>query len=403
MNGTNRDDGFYHGYEEDSEPSGMPSASPDHRSPASADALEQMEAMLAEYRFANGMKSSSYYESKNKASEKPAKMPDISFINANDEARRYDYQRDARTQMDDMLAAYRQSHGMKSSSYEERRGRTSGTSSVTPPSSWDNTDEEARRYAYQRDARAQMDDMIRAYQEEHKVKHGISKGILRNVSMSPFELGRRRMQAAQDLLSSRSHPEAGVKDPELFRQRYPSARTATGSDAMVRFLIALTAGILIIIVSISTFIIQTTNARRSHHAISSYPVVEGKIRNVSQSGTKKYRITYEYEYNGQRYDDSAEVSSSDARMLGAIGTNQEERPFKVYVNPDDPQKNVLLASPYPDKLWWLAAFFGLLIIIWGMKFFIDCHNGNYIVYKRNRINHFVRANTFPWNDPHNST
>ncbi len=79
-------------------------------------------------------------------------------------------QMNAVDRMDEMLNEYRQAHGMKGRSSYQRPQQTSYSS------------EQSRSYSYQRDARNQMDDMLNDYRREQEKRNAVSDNVIKGLT-----------------------------------------------------------------------------------------------------------------------------------------------------------------------------------------------------------------------------
>lgn len=344
------DDGFYHGYEEETPPD-------TNRPPAvNNDALARMDAMLNEYRHSHGLKSPDYYENRQR---KHSPEPTTRYIPP--------------TYEQELSEAFRR---------EEPFADTYDS-------------EEVRRYAHQRDARAEMDDMIRDYQQKHS-RNTAGRQFLRAVSSSPFEIGRRRSEFTEKYFPPSDPVAQSIKDPQLFQQIYPDARTATTADALGRTLLLLLMGLCIFCYALYSCVQGVLSAEASAHTLASYTPVSGVVAGVYKYRGRPpfYTVSYDYEYQETTYRSSSTLYNNTARPLGLTDSDAVGRTVTVYVNPDNPKQTMLATKPYPAFWYWLLLLPGAGLVIYGIKFYLDCKKGRRLVYHSNGIKHFKSIKHF---------
>ena len=76
-------------------------------------------------------------------------------------------------------------------------------------------------------------------------------------------------------------------------------------------------------------------------------------------------------------------SEEQAVVLDAAATAESSLPkqeITVYVNPDNPEKSMLCQTEYPAFWRWLIPILPLGLIIYDIKFMLDCYHGRRMVY-----------------------
>ena len=187
----------------------------------------------------------------------------------------------------------------------------------------------------------------------------------------------------------------GIKDPETMKAVFPGARVATASDAMGKFLMILILSIIVSIATLTPCITTTIQAQRTQANMAYYVPVKGVSKPVTKTiergmifrpRREYYAVSYTYEYEGEKYKGSTSLTPSMADELGLareISFSSYKIPDKeitVYVNPDNPEKSMLCQTEYPAFWRWLIPILPLGLIIYDIKFMLDCYHGRRMVY-----------------------
>lgn len=258
-------------------------------------------------------------------------------------------QMNASAAMDEMLNEYRKAHGMKQKS------------SYQIPQQPSYYDEQSKNYAYQRDARNQMDDMIDAYKSEQRKNNAVADEVLRGLT-EPVRTRRRRWEEREydmtldsSFSSSARYSTMGVTRPK-------------GKKRIVFGLII--AGILLVVLSLTNGVRGVLNAQASERMISGYTTVEGVVKFVNKdSGRRrvtKYDVSYAYSYKDKDYVGRDSLYSESAARLDLKSKNAVGRTITVYIDPDDPSKSMLDSDPYPAFWIWIMPVLGMGMVITGL-------------------------------------
>ncbi len=206
--------------------------------------------------------------------------------------------------------------------------------------SYESTDDAARKYAYSRDARNQMDDMIRDYKNSRKQKRFVTGKLMRGLSVS-------------------ESPEFGF---------YDDTKTKRNRHPLFTFILLFAIGLAFMGYGIINPIKTITQANESQKAINSYTPVSGTVTFVSKDGMRRgeqlsYHITYTYIYDDKEYKDYKYLSPASAAKVGLDDTKIRNKTITVYVDPSDPNKSMLTALPYPQLYEWLFFPAGIILEI----------------------------------------
>lgn len=268
----------------------------------------------------------------------------------------------------------------KQSASEDTKSRINNTSPMTyesvssnkrkvfldksPKQSYDRMDTSARDYAYSRDARNQMDDMISDYKASQRSKHRISDNVMKRLSGSAPSNGRRRAEFVNDVIGADedsfhySGEYSGYNNTKRLRNRHP----------LFTFILLFAIGLgfigYVIINPVKTII----QANESQKTIESYTPVSGIVTFVDKDGMRKgeqlsYYIDYTYKYDDKEYKGHKYLSPAAAATVGLDNTIIRNKTISVYVNPSDPEKSMITTVPYPQFYEWLFAPAGIILVM----------------------------------------
>ena len=308
---------------------------------------------------------------------------DVSSLDDYEERRRAE----ASAHMDALIAQYRAANGMKSAPPSDHSGMrmNSAPSKMTyndvmkengemsasdaPASSFDSTSQAARDYAYSRDARNQMDDMIRDYKAAEKAKHRIRDNTLNGVAMLRYPVEKRQ----KDVSSSAYTASAGNYGASGSYAGYNSTGAgyspgkAFSSRSFFIFLILLVAGVVLIIAGSFIVIRNTDEANESRKTMASYTPAPGNVyyvyKDMGEDQPTRYEISYTYEYEGEKYKGRTYLYPSLASEMGLNNSKIRKKDITVYVDPNSPDRSMIAAAPYPDLIEWLIAPAGFILIV----------------------------------------
>ena len=262
------DDGFYHGCEDENSPTSAAPVQPDKN----AEALERMDQMLAAYRLEHGMKGTA-------------------VSSAGRRKRFSGYDPGGGIQMPEAAQRYLSEHK-------------------------EQTVDVSRQYAYRRDARAQMDDMINEYLQQKKSKE--------------WGYRKERTENAGLLWGTPGNYTGHANDINRIREEHPDARIAAAGDALGRFLVLLLLGLCLTGVTLSGCVSQMARALGSERAIAAALPVPGTTNTVSKSSgfarPDEYLVAYRYDYEGQIFHASDMLSESAAKRLGVLPEGKKAFP-----------------------------------------------------------------------------
>ena len=234
---------------------------------------------------------------------------DFSSLDDYEERRRAE----ASAHMDALIAQYRAANGMKSAPPSDHSGMrmNSAPSKMTyndvmkekgemsasdaPASSFDSTSQAARDYAYSRDACNQMDDMIRDYKASEKVKRSLDNSSMKGINSFGY--------------SSQNNRNGGFSSYNTDHTDNYGKLSYSGNKVItskiIVFLILLVIGIILIIFGAVLLIVNTEKANDSLKTMASYIPVTGTVNSVykdsGEEQSTRYSIYYTYEFEGNEY------------------------------------------------------------------------------------------------------
>ena len=255
----------------------------------------------------------------------------------------------------------------------------------------------AKNYAYQRDARSEMDDMIKNYQMQNS--HPKSS-FHHSYSLADSAMARGRYQAeyVNSVFPMPDSEANALNDRELFQQRYPTARTAAVGDALGKALLIIFIGAAFFLPMLFSCIGDLKEAQQSQQELNGYVPVQGVITGFSNGQFTlqgvRYTVYFDYTYEETALNRWSFVYDSQIGQLRIDKNSAVGQTVKVYVDPSRPQNAELAPKPFPSSLQYLLMTLGIIIMLPGLVFMIRCHKGKYLVYHSNGIKHFKKISKF---------
>ena len=282
---------------------------------------------------------------------------------------------EASAHMDALIAQYRAANGMKSAPPSDHSGMrmNSAPSKMTyndvmkengemsasdaPASSFDSTSQAARDYAYSRDARNQMDDMIRDYKASEKVKRSLDNSSMKGINSFGY--------------SSQNNRNGGFSSYNTDHTDNYGKLSYSGNKVItskiIVFLILLVIGIILIIFGAVLLIVNTEKANDSLKTMVSYIPVTGTVNSVykdsGEEQSTRYSIYYTYEFEGNEYKGHTYIDPSIADEMGLDDPKIKNKKITVYADPGSPGNTIIEPIPYPGLKVWLIAAAGFIFIV----------------------------------------
>lgn len=177
----------------------------------------------------------------------------------------------------------------------------------------------------------------------------------------------------------------------------PDGRIATRGDGIKALIGYILIGIIISAAGIFAFILSSKQAEITREFFENADQVSGTIvdtkKNVNKTHRRKggtrttttYYLQVNYQYGGIDYTSWSEsISSGTFNRYNLSQTGSIGRTITTYVDTRNPSSIRVVYDPDAKPLYIVLLFpcFGVLAVVAGVKFMIDCSNGKYYIIKR---------------------
>ena len=231
-------------------------------------------------------------------------------------------------------------------------------------------------------------------------------GFLGMLNTTSWEIGKRRAERLNSFMKY-DYIADGINDPATFAKVFPGARPSTANDCNLAFFILLVIGVLMIALCLKLTVPNIIDCISTNEAVKGYEQVEAVLVDVQrlpnyESGYYDYKVSYEYEFGSQKYENEETI---DYTLAHHRGLNQDlskikGKHFTVFVDPTYPSISNILRMPvqYTTYLAWILFAFGVVVIIIAVRIRIMCAKGMFVAYRSNgrtRLKYFKGGKKLP--------
>lgn len=231
-------------------------------------------------------------------------------------------------------------------------------------------------------------------------------GFLGGLTATQWEIGQRRAERLNSFMKYDFIAD-GINDPELFAKVFPGARPSTAKDSNTAFFLLLLIGAVMIVLCLKTTIPNILECISTNEAVKGYEQTEATLIDVRSepnydAGYYEYIVSYEYEFNSQKYknEETIDYSLASRRGLNKSILKIRGKHFTVFVDPKYPSVSRILRMPvqYTTYPAWIMFVFGVVVIIIAICIRIMCAKGKFVAYRSNgrtRLKYFKGGKKLP--------
>ncbi|MBQ8135639.1 MAG: hypothetical protein IJ192_14775 [Clostridia bacterium] len=196
-------------------------------------------------------------------------------------------------------------------------------------------------------------------------------------------------------------PYAGkINDVEEFKEYYRDARIAVPRDILGRVIELVIIGLIVLFFSVAAYVKGINEMNETNRWIATAQTYEGSVVELKKL-IGEYSLKYSFEYEGEKIIRTTRVSN---QFVEENGLQEFEGHFDVYVHPEESSWARLELETYPPFWICLIALIGAVIVVIGIKQYLDVRTGKMITFTSEgknvtEVRHYKRISKFNNPDP----